>query len=30
MTISLPLKLLLFVTLDGWAKLVDGLARSYL
>jgi type III secretion protein R len=29
MVISLPLKLLLFVMLDGWAKLIEGLARSY-
>lgn len=30
MTISLPLKLLLFVMLDGWGRLVEGLAQSYL
>ncbi|MDQ0083817.1 type III secretion protein R [Variovorax boronicumulans] len=30
MTISLPLKLLLFVMLNGWSKLVEGLAQSYL
>jgi type III secretion protein R len=30
MTISLPLKLLLFVLLDGWARLIEGLAKSYL
>jgi type III secretion protein R len=30
MTISLPLKMLLFVMLDGWSKLVEGLAQSYL
>lgn len=30
MTVSLPLKLLLFVMLDGWGRLVEGLAQSYL
>jgi type III secretion protein R len=30
MTISLPLKMLLFVMLDGWSRLVEGLAQSYL
>ena len=29
MVISLPMKMLLFVVLDGWAKLFDGLVRSY-
>lgn len=29
MTISLPFKLLLFVLLDGWARLVHGLVLSY-
>lgn len=29
MTISLPFKLLLFVLLDGWVKLVQGLVLSY-
>lgn len=29
MTISLPFKLLLFVTLDGWLKLSQGLLLSY-
>lgn len=29
MTISLPFKLLLFVLLDGWGKLVQGLVLSY-
>ncbi|MCL6271704.1 type III secretion system export apparatus subunit SctR [Sansalvadorimonas sp. 2012CJ34-2] len=29
MTISLPFKLLLFVLLDGWTKLVHGLVLSY-
>lgn len=29
-TVSLPFKLLLFVFLDGWAKLVHGLILSYL
>ncbi|WP_137938845.1 type III secretion system export apparatus subunit SctR [Chitinivorax sp. B] len=28
-TISLPLKILLFVMLDGWSKLLHGLALSY-
>jgi type III secretion protein R len=28
-TISLPFKLLLFVTLDGWSKLVHGLLAAY-
>lgn len=28
-TISLPFKLLLFVTLDGWTRLVQGLVLSY-
>lgn len=30
MTISLPFKLLLFVLLDGWDRIVEGLVRSYL
>jgi type III secretion protein R len=30
MVISLPLKLLLFVQLDGWAKLIQALAQTYL
>ncbi len=30
MTISLPFKLLLFVLLDGWTKLTEGLVISYL
>jgi type III secretion protein R len=29
MTISLPFKLLLFVLLDGWSKLIQGLVLSY-
>ena len=29
MTISLPFKLLLFVFLDGWTLLVQGLVMSY-
>ena len=29
MTISLPLKLLLFVFLDGWEQLIRGLILSY-
>jgi len=29
MTISLPFKLLLFVTLDGWLKITQGLILSY-
>lgn len=29
MVVSLPLKILLFVLLDGWARLFDGLVRSY-
>lgn len=29
MTISLPFKLLLFVLIDGWARLVHGLVMSY-
>jgi len=29
MVVSLPLKLLLFVVLDGWVKLIDGLVMSY-
>ena len=29
MTISLPFKLLLFVTLDGWLKITQGLLLSY-
>jgi len=29
MTISLPFKLLLFVLLDGWTKLLEGLVLSY-
>jgi type III secretion protein R len=28
-TVSLPLKLVLFVAVDGWRLLVDGLARGY-
>lgn len=30
MTISLPLKLLLFVTVDGWSRLLHGMALSYI
>lgn len=30
MTISLPLKILLFVLVEGWTKLIDGLIYSYL
>ncbi|WP_461211042.1 type III secretion system export apparatus subunit SctR [Desulfocurvus sp. DL9XJH121] len=30
MTISLPFKLLLFVTLDGWLKICQGLLLSYM
>ena len=29
MTISLPFKLLLFVLVDGWTKLIQGLILSY-
>ena len=29
MTISLPFKLLLFVLLDGWARLIHGLVLTY-
>lgn len=29
MTVSLPFKLLLFVMLDGWARLIHGLVLSY-
>ena len=29
MTISLPFKLLLFVLVDGWGKLIQGLILSY-
>ena len=29
MTISLPFKLLLFVFLDGWTRLIQGLVLSY-
>ena len=29
MTISLPFKLLLFVLLDGWTRLIHGLVLSY-
>ena len=29
MTISLPLKLLLFVSIDGWSRLLHGLALGY-
>ena len=29
MTISLPFKLLLFVLLDGWARLIHGIVRTY-
>jgi len=29
MVVSLPLKMLLFVMLDGWSKLADGLMLSY-
>ena len=29
MTISLPFKLLLFVLLDGWARLIQGLVLTY-
>ncbi len=30
MTVSLPLKMLLFVLVDGWTRLLDGLFYSYL
>ncbi|MEE5125230.1 type III secretion system export apparatus subunit SctR [Pseudomonas alliivorans] len=30
MTISLPLKILLFVLVDGWTRLLDGLFYSYM
>ena len=30
MTISLPFKLLLFVVVDGWARLIHGLLLTYL
>jgi type III secretion protein R len=30
MVISLPFKLLLFVILDGWGKLIQGMVTSYL
>jgi type III secretion protein R len=30
MTISLPFKLLLFVVIDGWARLIHGLVLTYL
>jgi type III secretion protein R len=29
MTISLPFKLLLFVLVDGWARLIHGLVLTY-
>jgi len=29
-TISLPFKLLLFVMVDGWTLLIQGLVRGYL
>lgn len=29
MTVSIPFKLLLFVALDGWARLIQGLLSSY-
>ncbi len=29
MVVSLPLKMLLFIMLDGWNKLIDGLITSY-
>jgi type III secretion protein R len=29
MTISLPFKLMLFVLIDGWTKLVEGIVRTY-
>ena len=29
MTISLPFKLLLFVVIDGWARLIHGLLLTY-
>jgi len=29
MVVSLPLKILLFVMLDGWTKLIEGLVSSY-
>ena len=29
MTISLPFKLLLFVVIDGWTRLIHGLILSY-
>ncbi len=28
-TISLPFKLMLFVLLDGWTRLIDGLIMTY-
>ncbi len=30
MTVSLPLKILLFVLISGWTRLLDGLFYSYL
>jgi type III secretion protein R len=30
MTISLPLKLFIFVTIDGWGKLLDALLNTYM
>jgi type III secretion protein R len=30
MTISLPLKILLFILIDGWGRLLDGLFYSYM
>jgi type III secretion protein R len=29
MTISLPFKMMLFVLIDGWTKLVEGLVKTY-
>jgi type III secretion protein R len=29
MTISLPFKLMLFVIVDGWSKLIHGLVLTY-
>ncbi len=29
MTISLPFKMMLFVLVDGWSKLVEGIVSTY-
>jgi type III secretion protein R len=29
-TVSLPFKLLLFILLDGWSKLIHGLVSTYI